>query len=155
MSGFPGHVGVSVEDHILHVVISEEIVPDGAIGTERLVEDKEHVGVVTMNDFSRTSVVIEQDVQIGMFPRLIDWLEGVESGMLTEDHHELVHACNCPVDILRLKVIVLQSVCVKVPNPIASLNRPVFEMCLINPFNIGHLATVIKSVLAPSDSVHI
>lgn len=69
-------------------------------------EHKKNIRVTVPNDFAGTTVIVEEHVEGSAPPGLINWLEGIESGMLTKDHHELFNSFERPVNVFGLKVIV-------------------------------------------------
>lgn len=118
-------------------------------------EHKKNIRVNVLNDFAGTTVIVEEHVEGSAPPGLINWLEGIKSGMLTKDHHEFLNSLERPVNVFRLKVIVHSTIDVIVTHPVGGLDSPVLEVSIIDPLDIRHVTRIVKAVLRTLNSMDI
>jgi hypothetical protein len=149
----PGHVLVSVNDDVLHVVISEEVVPLVGPGQERVMEDEEHVGVDLTDNVSAAPVEVLEDLVVGGPPGLIDRLKSVDSGVMAPLVHEVPDVFNAPVDVIVVDGVVVGSVEVTHPGGVA--DAPVLEVVLVGPLKIGGLAGVVEAILGVDEGMNV
>lgn len=96
-----------IKDGLLDIVLSEKIVPDVLIVSERVVEYGVGLWSVSPNELSHLSVEILEWLKWSIPPWLIDWLEASKGGVVSpSDQHILAHL-ETELHVIKVKSTVL------------------------------------------------
>jgi adenine deaminase len=136
---------MSINDNVVSIVVSEEIIPYSCIWDEGIVEDKFNLWIEFTDHRSNASVEIFKRWDVSVPPGFIDGFQSIDSWMVTPSGHETANVLDCPVDVVLVDPVILGSV--PVAHPGSVLNAPVLEVILISPDKIGGFTRVVKAVL--------
>ena len=96
----PGKVLVCIHHYVLVVVIIEHLVPEAGIKVESIVENKLEAWLLLFHHRADIPVELHQHVQVRRAPRLINWLNGVQSLMVTPGVQQTLNGILRPVDVV-------------------------------------------------------
>ena len=144
----PGEILMGVHDHILNIIVLEEIVPGVWIGSEGVVEDELQSWLLLSHHVSDISVEGLEVVNIGAPPWLVDWLNGVECWVVTPSVEESLDGVNSPVVVVLVALNEGASIIwVDSSLPSSPGVFPMTEVIFGDPLGDGGLSGVIESVL--------
>ena len=156
MGSTPGEILMSVHDDVLHIIVLEQIVPHVGIEMESVVEDELDTGLLLLDHCSHVSIEFLEDIQVGAPPWLVDWLDGIESGMVTPLGQEALNGIFSEIDVLLVDAEQTAAIIrVDGSEPLAPSVRPVIEVVLVGPGRIVAETRVVKAVLGANDGVHV
>jgi len=81
MRSTPSEVLMGIHDNVCHVAIVKHIVPKAGVKPEGVVEDKLQARLLLFHQSAYVDVELLKNVNIGIPPGLIDWLDSGQSGM--------------------------------------------------------------------------
>ena len=137
MRSTPGEILMSVHDDVLHIIVLEQIVPHVGIEMESVVEDELDTGLLLLDHRSHVSIEILEDIQVRAPPWLVDWLDGVESGMVAPLGQEALNGIFSEIDVLLVDAEQAAAIIwVDGSEPLAPSVRPVIEVVLVGPGRI-------------------
>jgi len=90
---------VMVHDNVFRVPVLEKIIPDGAVVSEGVMEDKFGLWCISLNLLSNFSVEVLEDDEICQPPWLVDWFEGIECAMSTVSFEEVKGHVETSLDV--------------------------------------------------------
>jgi len=97
------------------------------------VHNKPSISCISLNEFSRLSVEVLENINEWMILWLIDWFKGVESTVASPSLQESLMDLEPPVDGLEVDVIVLLGREVPISKPVGGLDWPMSEMSSVVP----------------------
>ena len=89
---------MGIHHNVLHVIIREEIVPHVSTEDECIVEDKLQTRLLGLDHLSDVPVEVLQNGKVRVPPWLIDWLDGVESCVVTPLVEETLNGVLGPIN---------------------------------------------------------
>jgi len=136
-----------VKNGVFDVIVLKKIVPNACIRAERIME-YEFNGWIDFSDCSANpSVVVLESWQVRLVPRLICWLECIDSWMMSPFEHQVAYILNSPINVFLVDCIILLSDWVVCSHPVTILIIPMIEMIIIIPMNIASFTRVVKPIL--------
>lgn len=157
-------VVVVVHDDVFSVPVFEEIIPDGGIISERVMEDEFGLRSIFLDLLSNLSIEVLEDVEVCEPPWLVDWFEGIESAVSTISFKEIESHVETSLDVGVVNVLIVSTLIVsnfgliipiEISEPTGSCVTPVAEEGLILPNEEIGLTRVVKAVLRSLGSMDV
>ena len=151
--GVPSQVEMSVYHDVMDIIVSKEVVPVLRVLPEGVVEDKLEMRSLCSHKITYVAIEDLQGPLVRLIPWLVHGLNSIEGGMCAPFVNKATDCVLGPEE--RVEVDVVVALAIPRSHPLSGLDRPMCEMILIDPFQMGLFARVVESVLTAFDGMYI
>jgi len=147
----PGLIDVGIHNDVLHIIIGEHVVP--VIIEPSVMENELSIWSVLLLELSGALVPVFQEVEDWVGLRLVQWLESIESWMVTPSLEQVLMNLESSREISMVDWIISPGICMPSTPPFALGGSG--EVVLVLPVDDHDLAAIIVAVLRIFDGVEI
>ena len=109
---------MDVDGNVIHIIISEDVIPNLWVQNLSVVHDEPGVGCISLNKLSGSSIEILKNLNDWLVLWLIDWFESIEGTVATPSLKKVLVDLEAPVDAGVVDVLVLSGTDVPVSIPV-------------------------------------
>jgi len=111
------------------------------------VEYKVQIRVEISDHISNILIKLDKLFLRSIGPRLINRFKGIGSWMVSPSLKNFAYVIKSPINIFVIDIVIALSFHVPITNPVSSLNFPMLEVVLVDPFKVMSLSRIIIPIL--------